>query len=124
MSQPTIMESQYLLYIDDYQALICKICECAINETVNEVNRHFRRHHGKIIPLRERKSVSRFMDGLRVVAPKQLRTPGAPARPIEGLPTYLQCGPGFPGNLFLIDQSACAISILRGEKNDTWNLFD
>src|SRR5271155_590102 len=103
MNDPTIMENQYLLYLDEYQALICKICECAINKTIDGTIKHFNRQHGKIIPLRERKLLSTFASELPVVSPEQLKMPE----------TYLQCEPGYRRYLFLIDQSARSISILR-----------
>ena len=75
---------RYLLYFDEYQALICKQCEHAINGTANGISRHFRERH-KIVQLATRKTLSRYGHQLRVTAPEQLFKPRNSTERIQGL---------------------------------------
>src|SRR5271155_3804303 len=79
-----LKDNRYLLYLDEHEALICKQCECAINETTNEVRMHFRKQH-KTISLSDRKSLTTSTSELRVTAPKQLNKSARLTQSIEGI---------------------------------------
>src|SRR5436305_11319955 len=84
MNDSTIEDNRYLLYLDEYQALICKQCECAINGTTNGIARHFRERH-KTIPLAERKLLSKFTDEIQVKTPEHLTKPIDSSQRLKGL---------------------------------------
>ena len=84
MNESAVTCNQYLLYIDEYEALICRQCECAIAGAKSHVERHFRERH-KTVALKDRKKLAQFADGLRVTDPRQLNVPKTLTKPIDGI---------------------------------------
>ena len=80
------MLDQYIIYNQDFEVLICRICKAA----VTGVHRHFARTHQEI-PLEDRQEIDEYVEGLTLRSVEQVSIPTREIEAIEGI----EIVPGF-----------------------------
>lgn len=77
--------SQYVLYLEDWQVLICLHESCQYCLMPNGIRRHFQRHHSSIYELSLRKQIGRYAETLTLREPFDIVLPTNTPAPIPGL---------------------------------------
>jgi Orsellinic acid/F9775 biosynthesis cluster protein D len=82
MSQDDAEISSYLIYVPEFEALICRGCEHGLTREC--MTRHFQRLH-KSVSTSVRKRLNDFMSGLRVSSAEDIKLPLMEIEAMDGL---------------------------------------
>ena len=77
--------SQYVLYLEDWQVLICLDENCRYCLISNGIQRHFQRYHANIYDLSFRKQIGRYANTLTLCRPCDIMIPTNTPLSIPGL---------------------------------------
>ena len=84
----TFDASKYVLYLEDWQVLICLHEDCRYCLKSNGVQRHFQRHHASIYDLSLRKQIERYAEALTLCQPCDIVVPTNTPPSIPGLKVW------------------------------------
>lgn len=97
--------SKYVLYLENWQAVVCLHEDCKYCMMPNGIELHLRRHHKTVYSLELRRQIQSYTKRLILVHPSAINIPMNMPLPIEGLKVWngWQCkkcfkvGPGKTG---------------------------